>query len=129
MAEPKNTRRSFVVGALSKVAGAWLAVTAGGAVSTLLFGCPLAPKYGGPPPGSSELPRELQPQAPQPTMAKYGAPDVTAQEQPMVAKYGAPAPRPEDRPMAAKYGGPRPAPRDAGQPLHLMRPKYGARRD
>ena len=129
MAKSNDSRRSFLVGALSKTAGVWVAVTGGGAVSTFLFGCPVVAKYGGPP--------ITPPADPGPMMAKYGAPMPQPRpEQPPVAKYGAPADEPYGGPdlgeappvdVAAKpepaYGLTQPKP----QPEPVARPKYGAR--
>lgn len=127
MARPGKGRRSFLVDALSSVAGLW--VTATGAA---LAGCVPVTKYGGPPPplvdlepvakyggppepgpdrfaeppdapdaGGVAVPTHLPdpPEPMPPPVAKYGGPPPPV----MVMKYGGP---PNRLPSPPKYGGP-----------------------
>jgi hypothetical protein len=129
MAEPGKGRRSFLVDALSGVAGLWVTT------SGFLAGCVPVAKYGGPP--TSDAPPTPVLTDPEPVVAKYGGPptpqggpfasppdpngvavpvrDAGApppEPSPIVAKYGGPPePVPTPPPVVAKYGGPpRPPP-------------------
>lgn len=126
MAGPGRGRRSFLVDALSGVAGLWVTAT-----GVALAGCVPVTKYGGPPPP----PVDLEP------VAKYGGPpepgpDRFAQppDAPDADGVAVPTkepgpPEPLPSPPVAKYGGPPPpvmVMKYGGPPDRLPSPpKYG----
>lgn len=126
MAGPGKGRRSFLVDALSGVAGLWVTAT-----GVAVAGCVPVTKYGGPPP------LELEP------VAKYGGPPEPGPDRfaqpPDASDAGVVAlptnpPDPPDPPdpmppPVAKYGGPPPpvmVTKYGGPPNRLPSPpKYG----
>ena len=125
MAKFDQSRRSFFVEALTRIAGGWLALAGLLGLGRGLAGCiPEPVKYGGPPvppPGAADSGRPpAPPETPdsgRPVTTKYGGPGL---DPGAVPKYGAPAPDdlppdpeptkyggpPGERPKAVKYGGP-----------------------
>ena len=133
MALPSKARRSFVIQAMSAVAGAWVVVTGGAAGAWLVAGCrdpSPTPAYGGPPPQPEAIHEPIpsatladSPDSATPTASAAASASASASTSastdspPPVPKYGGPPP--PVRPVA-KYGGPPAKPKYGGSPR-----KYG----
>ena len=100
MDETKPSRRSFLAGAMSKLAGGWVLLTSGG----VLFSQCVGAKYGGPPerPRPPDAPKPTAP-AGDPAAPQLGGPGDEVE----VTKYGGPALAPTPNDLPKKYGGPR----------------------